>query len=59
MLRAALAFLILSLVAAFFGFTGLAGTSSSSAQILFVVFLVLFLSSFLFGRSVGATVRSS
>ena len=41
MLRAAIAFLVFALVAALFGFTGIAGQSLEFAQILFFVFLVL------------------
>lgn len=43
MLRAALAFLIFALVAAFLGFGVLAGLAMDIARILFVVFLVLFI----------------
>lgn len=43
MLRLALAFLILALVAALVGFGGLAATSAGIAQTLFVVFLIVFL----------------
>ena len=41
MLRWALTFLVLALVAALFGFTGIAGESMAIARILFFVFLVL------------------
>lgn len=50
MLQAAFAFLILALLAGVLGFSGLAGTSSSIAQILFGVFLVLFLVGLVMGR---------
>ena len=50
MLRAALAFLILALVATLLGFTGFAGTSFYIAQILFVVSVVLFLLGLMAGR---------
>ena len=40
-------FLVLSLVAAFFGFSGIAATTSDIAQILFFVFLVFFVVSLL------------
>lgn len=49
MLRWALLFLIVALVAALFGFTNVAGTSLFAAQILFFVFLVLFIVSLLLG----------
>ncbi len=54
MLRAAFAFLILALIAAVLGFSGLAGTSSSIAQLLFGVFLVLFLVGLVIGRPARA-----
>lgn len=43
MLRWALGFLIVALVAAFMGFGGVASTSMQIAKTLFYVFLVLFL----------------
>ena len=49
MLRWALLFLVVALVAALFGFTNVAGTSMWAAQILFFVFLVLFVVSLLMG----------
>ena len=42
MLQWALAFLILSLVAAFFGFAGVAAASAGIAKILFYVFAIVF-----------------
>jgi uncharacterized membrane protein YtjA (UPF0391 family) len=53
MLRLALAFLLLAVVAALFGFGGLAATSAGIAQILFAIFLVVFLVSLILGL-VGA-----
>ncbi|VDC33648.1 DUF1328 domain-containing protein [Pseudogemmobacter humi] len=38
----ALTFLIVALIAASLGFTGVAGTASSIAQVLFFVFIALF-----------------
>jgi uncharacterized membrane protein YtjA (UPF0391 family) len=49
MLRWALLFLVVALIAALFGFTNVAGTSMQAAQILFFVFLVLFVVSLLMG----------
>lgn len=43
MLRWALIFLVVALIAAFLGFGGLAGAAIDIAKILFFVFLVLFL----------------
>ena len=42
MLRYALAFFVLALVAALFGFGGIASASAGIAKILFFVFLVVF-----------------
>jgi uncharacterized membrane protein YtjA (UPF0391 family) len=49
MLRWALAFFVLALVAALFGFGGLAATSAGIARTLFYVFLIVFLVSLVFG----------
>ena len=49
MLNWALTFLIFALIAAIFGFGNIAGTAAWIAQVLFVVFLVLFLVSALTG----------
>lgn len=48
MLRWALIFLVIALVSALFGFGGIAATATGIAQILFYIFLVLFLVSLLF-----------
>lgn len=57
MLRWALTFLVIALVAALFGFTGVAGTSMFAARILFFVFLVLFVVSLVAGnRSPRTTI---
>lgn len=50
MLRWALLFLVISLVAALLGFTSVAGVSYDAAKIVFFVFLVLFIVSLLMGR---------
>jgi uncharacterized membrane protein YtjA (UPF0391 family) len=42
-------FLVIALIAALFGFVGVAGTAMHFAQILFFVFLVLFVISLVFG----------
>jgi len=49
MLRLAILFLVIALIAALFGFGGIAGAATDIARILFFVFLVLFLASLLFG----------
>jgi uncharacterized membrane protein YtjA (UPF0391 family) len=48
MLHYAIVFLIIALIAAFFGFAGVAGTSAWIAQLLFGIFLVLFVISLVF-----------
>lgn len=42
MLRWALGFLVLALIAGLLGFTGIAGESMAIARILFFVFLIIF-----------------
>ncbi len=42
MLRWAIGFLVLALIAALFGFTGIAAAAVDIAQILFFLFIVLF-----------------
>ena len=49
MLSWALFFFILAIVAALFGFIGIAGASFAVAKVLFFVFLILFLFSLLAG----------
>ncbi len=49
MLRWALAFLIVALISALFGFTEVAGTSIVAAKILFFVFLIMFVVSLIMG----------
>ena len=49
MLRWAVLFLVIALVAALFGFGGVAGVSIEAARILFFIFLVLFVVSLLLG----------
>lgn len=53
MLRWALAFLVLALVAGVFGFTGIAGEAVSIARILFYIFIVLFLVGFIYNLVSG------
>ncbi|MFN7290563.1 MAG: DUF1328 domain-containing protein [Pirellula sp.] len=50
MLQLAITFLVIALVAAVLGFGGVAGSFMGVAKILFIVFLVLAVVSFLFGR---------
>jgi uncharacterized membrane protein YtjA (UPF0391 family) len=50
MLRWAVLFLVIALVAALFGFVGVAGIAYDGAKILFFVFLILFVVSLVLGR---------
>ena len=50
MLSLALLFLVVAIVAAVFGFTTVAGAAVGIAQLLFVIFAVLFVVTLLFGR---------
>jgi uncharacterized membrane protein YtjA (UPF0391 family) len=49
MLSWAVTFFIIAIIAGVFGFTGIAVASSQIAQLLFFLFLVLFVVSLLFG----------
>lgn len=51
MLRWAVTFFIISIIAGVLGFGGVASASSSAAQILFYVFLALFVGSLLLGSA--------
>lgn len=51
MLHYAVVFFVIALVAALFGFGGIAASAVSIGKILFIVFLVLAVVTFLFGRS--------
>jgi uncharacterized membrane protein YtjA (UPF0391 family) len=53
MLRWAVIFLIIALVAAVFGFTDIAAASADIAKILFGIFLVLFLGAVFIGLLAG------
>lgn len=52
MLYYALVFLLIAVIAAAFGFGGIAGTATEFARVLFFVFLVLFVVSMIAGRAV-------
>lgn len=49
MLRLALLFFVIMIIAAVFGFTGIASGAAAAAQIFFALFLVLFLVSLIIG----------
>jgi uncharacterized membrane protein YtjA (UPF0391 family) len=50
MLSWSITFLIIGLIAAVLGFTGIAGTATQIAWALFVIFIVLFIASLFVGR---------
>jgi uncharacterized membrane protein YtjA (UPF0391 family) len=50
MLRWTVIFLIVAIIAAVFGFGGIAAGAASIAKVLFFIFLVLFILSLIFGR---------
>ena len=52
MLRWTVTFLIIAIVAAIFGFGGIAAGAASIAKVLFFIFLVLFVLSLVFGASI-------
>ena len=56
MLKLALFFLVVSLIAALFGFTGIAAAAAGIAKILFFIFMVLFLALLIGGLTIGRSV---
>ena len=54
MLNWAVTFFVIAIIAAVLGFTSIAGSAIDIAKILFFVFLVLAVVSFIFGRKVSA-----
>jgi uncharacterized membrane protein YtjA (UPF0391 family) len=54
MLRLALLFLVISLVAAVFGYTGLAAASAGIAKLLFFVFIVICVFFVIVGLAIGS-----
>jgi len=57
MLRWALGFFIIAIIAAVFGFGGIATGASDIARVLFFVFLVVFFISLVMGLVTGRRVR--
>jgi uncharacterized membrane protein YtjA (UPF0391 family) len=58
MLRWALIFLVLAIIAGLLGFTGVAGQSMYIARILFVVFILLFLVGLIYSLVTGRRLPS-
>ncbi|HWI28679.1 MAG TPA: DUF1328 domain-containing protein [Stellaceae bacterium] len=56
MLYWAAIFLVISLVAALFGFGGISAAAAGIAKILFVVFVVLFISTLIIGLAIGRRI---
>jgi uncharacterized membrane protein YtjA (UPF0391 family) len=56
MLKLALFFLVISLVAALFGFTGISAASADIARILFFIAIVIFLVLLVAGLMAGSTL---
>jgi uncharacterized membrane protein YtjA (UPF0391 family) len=56
MLKLALFFLIVSLVAALFGFTGIAAAAAGIAKILFFIFIALFVILLVAGLMLGSAL---
>jgi len=54
MLNWAVTFFVVAIIAAVLGFTNIAGTAIDIAKILFFVFLILAVVSFILGRKVSA-----
>lgn len=54
MLKWAIVFLIIAIVAGIFGFTGIEQASATVAKVLFGVFLVLFLGALALGLFIGS-----
>jgi len=58
MLKWAVIFLIIAIVAGIFGFTGVEQASATIAQWLFGIFLVLFLGALVIGLAIGSKLFS-
>jgi uncharacterized membrane protein YtjA (UPF0391 family) len=58
MLKWAVVFLIIAIVAGLFGFTGVEAASATIAKVLFGIFLVLFLGALCIGLFLGSKLLS-
>jgi uncharacterized membrane protein YtjA (UPF0391 family) len=56
MLRLALFFFVVSLVAALFGFTGISAATAGIAKLLFFLFIVICLAFVIIGLAVGSSL---
>jgi uncharacterized membrane protein YtjA (UPF0391 family) len=56
MLRLALFFFVVSIVAALFGFTGISAATAGIAKLLFFLFIVIFLALLIIGLAVGSSL---
>ena len=56
MIKWAIIFFVISLIAGFFGFTGVAGGARSIAKVLFFIALIIFLVVLIFGVMLGKLV---
>jgi len=59
MLKWALIFLVVALIAGGLGFTGVAGAAMGIAKILFFLFLILFVAFLVVGLAVGRKITGS
>ena len=58
MLKWAIVFLLIAIVAGIFGFSDVEAASATIAQVLFGTFLVLFLGALVIGLTIGAKLMS-
>jgi uncharacterized membrane protein YtjA (UPF0391 family) len=58
MLRWAFIFLVIAIIAGFFGFSDIAHAATTIAQWLFGIFLVLFLGALVIGLAIGSRLMS-
>jgi len=58
MLKWAFVFLVIAVIAGIFGFTGVQEASATIAQILFGVFLMLFIGALAIGLFIGSSLSS-
>jgi uncharacterized membrane protein YtjA (UPF0391 family) len=56
MLRLALFFFVVSIVAALFGFTGISAATAGIAKLLFFLFIVIFLALLIIGLAIGSSL---